>query len=109
MPEMQLVPAPVLAPGRCATRGRHDGAMVDLMIRPDDPALSPYLCVTCSLEVGRLVGCLDPLQADELRAHYEAVTAEVDRLNDELEFERENKLMTVSDALALADRQKAKR
>jgi hypothetical protein len=96
--DAQLVDQPYLPPSRCNTCGRHAGPMVDLMIRPDDPAFSPYLCVFCASEIARLIGGLDPLQTEALREEINQLTARILDLERDLELERSHKTISLDEA-----------
>lgn len=129
MPDFNKVPAPMFSPTRCAacsthachegfvdfvattaTQGFENGAPMQPL--PGEPMYGRlYLCARCVWTAARLVGCLDPQQADELTALTVRASAEADVLRDELAAERASKLSAedVAALKALAARKPARK
>jgi hypothetical protein len=104
MREPTIVNGPMFSPGFCHVCGRVEGKMVDTGVDvPGDGRT--YICVDLCLPLmANRAGFLTPEQANRLGAEVGTLNAQVAELREELEFERDHKLLTVSDALALADR-----
>lgn len=128
MPPFNLVPAPVFSPTRCTTCGanRCEGGFVDLIIDDVpiggfDEAGSPrvsgalgvgfghlYLCADCSATVASLIGWTSPGQRLELEGELAGYRVKTRDLEEELEAEREQKVVSIGDVLALVEKRKAK-
>jgi hypothetical protein len=99
--EILIVDAAVLPPGMCHVCGRSQGAMVDTGVDvPGDGRT--YLCVElCLTLAANQAGFLSPGQGEGLRDRLREASRSILNLEAELRWERENKLMTVSDALKM--------
>lgn len=66
---------------------------VDLLV--DNPVSGRmYLCATCLDQAARVMGCLDPEQAQRLRNNLGAAEEKIKELEAEVEFEKANKVMS---------------
>ena len=104
MREPTLAEGAIFSPGHCHICGRAEGTMIDTMVDvPGDGRT--YICtMTCLPLIANLAGFLSPEQADDLAGRVAEAVTTIAQLEEELAFERANKLMTVSDALKLAER-----
>lgn len=86
----------IVKPGCCVICHSQQRPLVDL-----EQALDPvfwgrlYLCELCALSVGRAVGCLDPDQAERLRANVRTLEARVAELEAELDAEGDRKVVSM--------------
>jgi len=97
------VEKPVLPPGHCFTCfGGHDLEQVDTL--RDDGNWRLYVCSRCVTGMARLFGMLPVEEVEALRDRLDANERTVGELQAMLELERNNKVLTVSDAVALVDR-----
>lgn len=103
MRTLSLVERPVFDPGRCFVCGTVEGRFLDTMVDlVGDGRI--YLCErVCLPQIGRLFGWLDAEEAATLRLALALERERADALAAELEREREHKLLSVQDALKLAD------
>ena len=101
MPEFQKVQVPVFSPTHCATCLNHldpDG-FVDLIAEVYGEHL--YMCASCVYTAANLLGCYSPKQAAKLRTDLGMTRDAVRRLQDELDTERDNKVVSLADVRQL--------
>jgi hypothetical protein len=107
MREPMIVEGPVFSPGHCHVCGRSGGPMVDTGVDVVGDGRT-YICVEMCLPLmAGKAGYLTPAQADRAAKALAEAVETINQLEKDLEYEREHKLLTVSDALALADRRSA--
>ena len=102
MPEFAWVKAPVFPPTLCLACNTHshpDG-FVDL-ISEDPTGRRHYLCASCVYTAGQKVGCLSPVQADDLRERVAKAHEDLLDIQLELDEERENKVVSLADVKKL--------
>lgn len=126
MPSFQIVPHPVFSPTSCVTCGSSsdpDG-FVDLLVRSatngfsedtaapihDTAGTKPtighlYLCVTCLHQAANAAGCMTPQKRAEHDDRLAEADATIVRLQAELEVEKRNKLVDLSQLEGLLVRQ----
>lgn len=64
------------------------------------------LCVGCVYELGRVPGMIDPDQAADMDARFDEALEELSVANEQLAYEREHKVVSLTDVLALTKEQK---
>lgn len=101
MPDFVLVAAPVFSPTECRTCMTHTDKRGFIDTRAEDGNGHVYICATCVDVAARLVGCLDPKQADDLRHRVADAHNAITSLERELEAERENKFVSLADVREL--------
>lgn len=60
-----------------------------------------YLCATCVIAAGKLVGCVAPNVAETMRADIEDLTTRLAAALDEVETEKGAKVISIDDARTL--------
>lgn len=83
----------------CSTNQCDEG-FVDLLI-DHVPEGRIYACARCLWSAARLVGCIDPQQVAKRDATIAEQAAEVTRLVADLEYEKDHKVVSLEDVLAL--------
>jgi hypothetical protein len=58
-----------------------------------------YFCAGCVWEMGRVVGCLDPQQAQILRDSCDEIAAASERMADELQATKENMVVPLAEVI----------
>lgn len=127
MPSFQIVRSPIFSPTSCVTCGSSSDpkGFVDLLVRSatsgfDETTAAPihdpagvkptighlYLCVTCLHQAAHAAGCLTPQKRAEHDGALTAARAAVDRLEAELEVEKRNKVVDLTQLSELIGRQK---
>lgn len=102
MPDFAWVQSAIFSPTCCATCMTHrdPGGFVDLLV--DTPAAGRlYMCATCVERAGREVHMLSRGQADDLTGRLARQQQQIAALQDELEREKENKLVSLADVRTL--------
>lgn len=83
---MQLVDRPVMEPGHCIVNLSHEdtGGFVDtcLSVPTVDPRI--YVSRQAVIDMGRLFGFMDPIEADVLSDALETATKRIDHLEGQL-------------------------
>lgn len=101
MREPVLVEGPYFTPGHCMICGGNQGKMIDTCVDiPGDGRM--YLCLkTCVPLIAKACRWLTPEQGDALLERLGEATTEMTEAKAELERERENRVVSLDDALRM--------
>lgn len=107
MRDAQLIDQPVFDPGKCFNCGTNEGPVIDTMIDiVGDGRI--YICTrTCLPQWARIAGYLSPEAADDAATRLADAQEQITALTAEVEFERDHKIVSVTDMVKLVEERTA--